>query len=106
MLRFYNIDRGTISLGNVAIAKTNLSELRQRIGIVTQDVQLFQASIRDNLTFFDSKIDDRKILSALEILGLSNWLRSLRSGLDTVLNSDSSGLSAGQAQLLALLVYF
>ena len=101
LLRFYDIDRGTIYLNNTAIAQTSLSELRQRVGIVTQDVQLFQASIRDNLTFFNSSINDAAILSTLELLGLTDWLRSLRGGLDTILNSDSSGLSAGQAQLLA-----
>ncbi|MGF1542836.1 MAG: ABC transporter ATP-binding protein, partial [Pleurocapsa sp.] len=101
LLRFYDVDRGTIGLGNVAIAQIPLSELRQRVGIVTQDVQLFQASIRDNLTFFDSTIEDAEILSTLELLGLTGWLRSLPQGLDTILNSDSSGLSAGQAQLLA-----
>jgi ATP-binding cassette subfamily B protein/ATP-binding cassette subfamily C protein len=101
LLRFYDVDRGKIDLGNVAIAEIPLSKLRQRVGIVTQDVQLFQASIRDNLTFFDSTIEDAEILSTLELLGLTGWLRSLPQGLDTILNSDSSGLSAGQAQLLA-----
>ncbi len=67
LLRFYDIDRGTIYLENTAIVQTPLSELRQRVGIVTQDVQLFQASIRDNLTFFDSTISDTKILSTLEL---------------------------------------
>jgi ABC-type multidrug transport system fused ATPase/permease subunit len=78
-----------------------LSNLRQRVGLVTQDVQLFQASIRDNLTFFDTTIQDEQILQTLDILGLSNWLNSLPDGLTTVLRSDSVGLSAGQAQLLA-----
>lgn len=106
LLRFYDIELGTIRLGNMAIAQTSLSELRQRVGIVTQDVQLFQASIRDNLTFFNSNIDDGEILSTLELLGLIDWLRSLNQGLDTILNSDSGGLSAGQAQLLAFAVCF
>lgn len=101
LLRFYDVDRGTIYLGNSSIARTPLSELRQQVGIVTQDVQLFQASIRDNLTFFNSSINDADILSTLELLGLTDWLKTLPQGLDTRLNSDSSGLSAGQAQLLA-----
>ena len=101
LLRFYDIDRGTIYLDNTAIVQIPLSELRQRVGIVTQDVQLFQASIRDNLTFFDSTISDAEILSTLELLGLTDWLATLPQSLDTKLNSDSSGLSAGQAQLLA-----
>ena len=109
LLRFYDVDRGTIYLDNTATTQIPISELRQRVGIVTQDVQLFQASIRDNLTFFDVTIDDAKILSTLKLLGLTDWLRlrsgafgsSLSQGLDTILSSDSSGLSAGQAQLLA-----
>lgn len=70
------------------------------MGIVTQNVQLFQASIRDNLTFFNSTIGDGEILSTLELLGLRDWLRSQPQGLNTILHSDSNGLSAGQAQLL------
>jgi len=101
LLRFYDIQSGEISLGDAAIAHLPLSHLRQRIGLVTQDVQLFQATVRDNLTFFDVHISDSQILAALETLGLSGWVRSLPHGLDTLLGSGSSGLSAGQAQLLA-----
>lgn len=101
LLRFYDVQRGEIRIGDHAIAHIPLSELRQRIGLVTQDVQLFQASVRDNLTFFRSTIPDDEILRTLERLGLSSWLKALPAGLDTMLGSDSSGLSAGQAQLLA-----
>jgi ATP-binding cassette, subfamily B, bacterial len=101
LLRLYDIHAGEIRLGDVPIAQTALSELRQRVGLVTQDVQLFQASVRDNLTFFNAAIGDAQILETLDLLGLSDWLRSLPYGLDTQLGADSSGLSAGQAQLLA-----
>jgi ATP-binding cassette, subfamily B, bacterial len=67
---------------------------------VTQDVQLFGASLRDNLTFFDSRIPDAQILSALATLGLKPWLEKLPNSLDTMLSSDS--LSSGEAQLVAL----
>jgi ATP-binding cassette subfamily B protein/ATP-binding cassette subfamily C protein len=100
LLRFYDIQQGEIRIGEQAIAQVPLSELRQHIGLVTQDVQLFQASVRDNLTFFSSAIADDEILHILALLGLSTWLNALPAGLDTVLNSDSGGLSAGQAQLL------
>jgi ABC-type multidrug transport system fused ATPase/permease subunit len=69
--------------------------------MVTQEVQLFAASVRDNLTFFRREIDDAKILAALEELGLDAWLRSLPAGLDTELEGGGKGLSAGEAQLLA-----
>ncbi len=101
LLRLYDIQSGEIRLGDVPIAHTSLSELRQRVGLVTQDVQLFQASVRDNLTFFNPRIRDADILETLFSLGLSDWLNTLPYGLDTQLSSDSGGLSAGQAQLLA-----
>ncbi|NJR40767.1 MAG: ABC transporter ATP-binding protein [Leptolyngbyaceae cyanobacterium CSU_1_4] len=101
LLRLYDIQKGEIRLGNIPIAQTPLSELRQRVGLVTQDVQLFQASVRDNLTFFDPQIRDTEILETLFELGLNDWMNALPNGLETQLGADSGGLSAGQAQLLA-----
>jgi ABC-type multidrug transport system fused ATPase/permease subunit len=68
-------------------------------------VRLFQATVRDNLTFFNAEITDSQILTALEDLGLLDWCQALPDGLDTVLAS-GGGLSAGQAQLLALVRAF
>jgi ATP-binding cassette subfamily B protein/ATP-binding cassette subfamily C protein len=106
LLRLYDIQSGQIQVGDGAIADIALSELRQHVGLVTQDVQLFQASVRDNLTFFNPEIPDDNILQTLEDLGLAPWLRSLPHGLNTQLGADSGGLSAGQAQLLALVRVF
>lgn len=69
--------------------------------MVTQDVQLFRASIRDNLTFFDSSVPDEQIEAALATLGLQDWVAAMSQGLDTVLEAGGAGLSAGEAQLLA-----
>lgn len=106
LLRLYDIQSGKIRLGDCAIADFPLSELRSQVGLVTQDVQLFQASVRDNLTFFNDQISDTCILETLQSLGLAEWLRSLPNGLNTQLGADSTGLSAGQAQLLALVRVF
>ena len=100
LFRFYDPNDGAILLDGVDIRRMKLTELRRRISIVTQEVQLFQASVRDNLTFFDARIPDAHILATLEDLGLGDWLGTLPSGLDTELQSGSS-LSAGEAQLLA-----
>ncbi|MDQ3249119.1 MAG: ATP-binding cassette domain-containing protein, partial [Chloroflexota bacterium] len=85
----------------VALTDLNVEALRHGIGLVTQDVQLFQASVRDNLTFFNPAIEDSAITDVLTELGLGDWLRALPAGLDTLLGADGGGLSAGQAQLLA-----
>lgn len=101
LTRLYEPQEGEIRVGGVATWDTPLDELRARVGMVTQDVQLFQASIRDNLTFFDRSIDDARLLEVIDRLELSEWLDSMPDGLDTMLESGSGGLSAGQGQLLA-----
>ena len=99
LFRFYEINNGQIRVGGKPIERIRLDDLRNRIGMVTQDVQLFSATVRENLTLFDTEITDQRILAVIEELGLSEWYQSLPNGLDTVL--EGTGLSAGEAQLLA-----
>jgi len=94
-------DGGSARPASVGLEQVALGCLRQRIGMVTQTVQLFDASVRDNLTFFDCRIPDEKIKQALADLGLADWLASLPEGLDTRLNAGGLQLSAGEAQLIA-----
>jgi ATP-binding cassette, subfamily B, bacterial len=101
LFRLHEADEGVIRLGGVDIREAPLSNLRARVGIVTQDVQLFQATLRDNLAFFNPRIRDEQIERALKELRLWDWLRSLPDGLDTKLAAGGQGLSAGEAQLLA-----
>ncbi len=102
LFRLYDATTGVVRLGDVDIRAERMVDLRQRIGMVTQDVQLFHASVRDNLTFFDKRIPDDRILHVIRELGLSAWYESLPEGLDTTLAAGGGGLSAGEAQLLAL----
>jgi len=101
LLRLYDPSSGELYVGDVQPSKANLQELRQRVGLVTQDVQLFQASVRDNLSFFNPAISDAQMLTVLDDLELTAWLNALPAGLDTELTAGGGGLSAGQAQLLA-----
>ncbi len=101
LLRFYQPQLGNIRLNNIPIGQISTKELTQRIGVVTQDVQLFQTTVRNNLTFFNPTISDEQIIDILDDLGLTTWLDSLPNKLDTYLTSENSRLSAGQAQLLA-----
>ena len=101
LLRLYDPSIGEISVGGLDLRQARLSSVRQRVGLVTQDIQLFHASVRDNLSLFDADISDRAMLAVLDELGLDTWLRRLPSGLDTRLAPDGAGMSAGEAQLLA-----
>ncbi len=99
LFRFYDIQRGQIRIGDQNIRDIFLDDLRQHVGLVTQDVQLFNASVRDNLTLFRPDFSDKKIVAILDDLGLGAWYASLSEGLETELSASS--LSAGEAQLLA-----
>lgn len=101
LARLYDPLAGTVTLGGVDVRDVAQADLRQRVGVVTQEVQIFQASVRDNLTFFDPRVDDAAIHRALGELGLLDWIDSLPAGLDSPLGATGSGLSAGEAQLLA-----
>jgi ABC-type multidrug transport system fused ATPase/permease subunit len=100
LFRFYDPQRGQIYLNDVDIQEVTVQALRSRVGLVTQDVQLFYASLRDNITFLDRTISDVAILEAFQVLGLGEWYARLPDGLETHFHAGS--LSAGQAQLIAL----
>ncbi|MHB0876145.1 MAG: ABC transporter ATP-binding protein [Anaerolineae bacterium] len=101
LFRLWEPAGGTIRLGGVDLAEAELQRLRARVGLVTQNVQLFRASVRDNLTFFDPSIPDERITAVLEDLGMGRWLHSLPQGLSTEMESGGGGLSTGEAQLVA-----
>jgi ATP-binding cassette, subfamily B, bacterial len=101
LFRLYDPAGGTVSLNGVNIRDIAIDDLRDHVGMVTQDVQLFQASVRDNLTFFKQGISDEQIERVLTDLGLWEWIQSLAGGLDAELATGGQGLSAGEAQLLA-----
>ena len=93
LFRLYDPDAGSVRVGGVDVRELRLAELRARVGVVTQQVQLFSASVRDNVTLFDGMASDERVRDVLDELGLG----SLAEDLDRPL----PGLSAGEAQLLA-----
>lgn len=111
LLRLYNPQTGALRIHSADGRRIDIrdlapDELQRRIGMVTQEVQLFRATVRDNLTLFGPSIPDWRILDALDELGLSGWLARLsRTGAASVLDIElapgGSDLSAGEAQLLA-----
>ena len=101
LFRLYDPQGGAIRLAGADLRSLALGDLRRRVGMVTQEVQLFQASVRENLTMFDPLIDDAQVEAALRALGLWEWASGLPQGLDTALGGGGQGLSAGEAQLLA-----
>jgi ABC-type multidrug transport system fused ATPase/permease subunit len=101
LVRLYDPAVGSVRLAGADLREVPLAELRGRVGMVTQEVQLFGATVRDNLTLFDRSIPDERAVAALEQLGLAEWVRGLPRGLDTTIGPGGVGLSAGEAQLVA-----
>jgi ATP-binding cassette, subfamily B, bacterial len=99
VLRLVEATEGTVALGGVPIAEIPLAELRRRVALVPQEVELFEGTIRDNVTLFDPAPTDADVEAALLHAGLDVLVET---GIDRPLGSGGAGLSAGQAQLLAL----
>lgn len=103
--RLYDPTAGAILLGGIDLRDLSLTEVHRRVGFVTQDVQLFAASLRDNLTLFGQSYSqgksqsDEALLDALGELQIREWALALPEGLDTRLGAGGRGLSAGEAQL-------
>jgi ABC-type multidrug transport system fused ATPase/permease subunit len=99
LVRLYDPQAGEVCVGGLPLQSVRLDSLRHHVRTVTQDVQLFRASLRDNLSFFDPTIPDDTVWRALAEVGLDRWADALDGKLDVEL--DPGGLSAGEAQLLA-----
>ncbi len=99
VLRLVEPTGGTIELGGVPIADIPLVELRRRVALVPQEVELFAGTLRDNVTLFDDEPSDTAVIDALRRVGLDTLADA---GIDRELGAAGAGLSAGEAQLLAL----
>jgi len=106
IVRLYDIENGELCLNGRGIKSIPLESLRKKVAYVTQDVQLFHATVRDNITFFNRNIKDETILNTINEVGLGKWYESLKDGLDTMIEAGGGNLSSGEAQLLAFVRVF
>jgi ATP-binding cassette, subfamily B, bacterial len=98
-LRLVEPTSGTVLLGGVPITDIPVAELRRRVALVSQEVELFAGTIRDNVTLFDETVADERVIDALRAVGLDGLADG---GIARELGSAGTGLSAGEAQLLSL----
>jgi ATP-binding cassette subfamily B protein len=102
LFRLHDPTEGAVQLGGTDVREARLDVLRGRVGLVTQDVQLFQGTLRENVALFNRSVPDARLREVFAELGLDEWLRALPAELDTLLGAGARGLSAGEAQLVAL----
>ena len=100
-VRLHDPRAGRVLLGGVDLRDLTRAQVRSRVVLVTQEVHVLSATVRDNLTLFDPSVPDDRILDAIERLGLADWFARLPEGLDTLVRHGGAGMSAGEAQLLS-----
>ncbi|MDF2541314.1 MAG: transporter ATP-binding protein [Herbinix sp.] len=105
LVRFYDPISGEIRFHHTPLKDIPTKELRNMVAYVTQDVQLFHASVRDNITFFNTEIADSVIVETIYRMGLGDWYDNLSDGLNTLVQP-GGGMSSGEAQLLTLVRVF
>jgi ATP-binding cassette subfamily B protein len=99
--RFYEINKGTITIDGTNIQEFELSALRKHIGVVLQDVFLFSSSIYQNITLGNPNITKEQVLAAAELVGASKFIEKLPGGLDYNVMERGATLSVGQRQLIS-----
>ncbi|NKY36127.1 ABC transporter ATP-binding protein [Nocardia speluncae] len=102
LLRFYELDSGTISIDGVDITDIGRDTLRSRIGMVLQDTWLFKGTIRENIAYGDPDASDADIFDAARAAYVDRFVHSLPAGYDTVIDEEGTGVSAGEKQLITI----
>lgn len=100
--RFYNITGGKITLDGIDIRDITLDSLRRNIGIVSQDIFLFDGTVRENIAYGRSDVTDEKIIDAAKRANIHDFITTLESGYDTEIGERGVKLSGGQRQRIAI----
>lgn len=100
--RFYDIADGKIRYDGININKIKKADLRQSLGIVLQDVNLFTGTVMDNIRYGKLDATDEDCIASAKLANADGFIRMLPQGYDTVLEGDGSGLSQGQRQLISI----
>ncbi|MFA5007323.1 MAG: ABC transporter ATP-binding protein [Candidatus Izemoplasmatales bacterium] len=102
LMRFYDVNEGAIAIDGVDLRKLRRNDLRKRFGMVLQDTWLYHGSIRDNIRYGRLDATDAEVERAAAVAQIDHYVKTLPEGYDTLLNEESSNISAGQKQLLTI----
>lgn len=102
LMRFYDVDSGSIKIDGVDIDEYDKHSLRSHVGMVLQDSWLFSDTIKSNIRYGNLEVSDDEIVDASKQVYIDNFIRQLPDGYETTLNEDSDNISHGQKQLLTI----
>lgn len=100
--RFWNVSSGSVKIDGIDVRDLTLSSLRHQISVVSQDVFLFDTSIRENVTYGLTGITDEDVKAAIEAAALTKFVQTLPQGLDTRVGENGNLLSGGQKQRVSI----
>ena len=101
LLRFYDVNRGSVSVGGVDVRDMPLATLRRRFGLVLQDVYLFSGTVRDNIVMGQEGVTDDAVLTAARHVHADRVIDRLSDGLDSAVAERGATLSVGEKQLVS-----
>jgi len=101
LMRFYETDKGSISIGGIKTSDMTRALVHSLFGMVLQDTWLFNGTVRDNLIFGKENVTDEEMINACKAVGIHHYISSLPEGYDSIL-SDDSNMSVGQRQLMTI----
>ncbi|MFH1905001.1 MAG: ABC transporter ATP-binding protein [bacterium] len=102
LLRFYDVKSGSITIDGMDIRKIRLNCLHKRIGVVLQDSFIFNATVRENISYGKKGISDKEMKEAARIAEIANFIESLPEGYETIIGVGGIKFSAGEKQRLAI----
>ena len=102
LMRFYEIQGGSIKIDGVDIKSMSRAELRSKFGMVLQDTWLFGGSIKDNIAYSNFDASEEAVIAATKSARADHFIRTLPEGYQTILTEDGSNVSQGQKQLLTI----
>ena len=102
LMRFYEINSGSIKIDGVDIRRMKRSDVRQMFGMVLQDTWLFNGTIRQNLMYGNPKATEEEMVKTAEEAHVDHFVRSLPGGYDMVLGEEAANISQGEKQLLTI----
>lgn len=101
LLRFYDVQRGTVRVAGIDVREFDVVELRRHFGVVLQDPHLFTGTIESNIRLGTSTISEREVREAAERVNLIDFITELPKGFETPVRERGNGLSTGQKQLIS-----
>jgi ATP-binding cassette subfamily B multidrug efflux pump len=102
LMRFYDINSGSIMLDGIDIREFNRKDLRANFGMVLQDAWLFNGTIRENIRYGNADATGEEVINAARIANVDHVIHYLPNGYDMVLNEDADNVSQGEKQLLTI----